>query len=83
MLQNDVGNRFAATTIVAAVTTRAKALPILVPLPAGAGGLKVSSSVNLSQVFTVARGRLERRLGSLDAAQVQEVNRAIRVSLAV
>ncbi len=83
ILQNDTGNHFAATTIVAAITTRAKPLPILVPVPAGDGGLKTDSAVNLSQIQTVSMDRLERRLGSLDAEQMDAVDRAIRISLSV
>ena len=83
VIQNDTGNHFAATTIVAAITTGVKPLPILVSLAAGTGGLKEESAVNLSQIQTVSRLRLKRRLGILAAEQMRKVDRAIRVSLSI
>lgn len=83
VIQNDAGNHFAATTIVAAITRRSKPLPILVAVPAGEGGLDVESAVNASQLQTVAQDRLEGRLGRRDPRRMEEVNRAIRISLSV
>jgi mRNA interferase MazF len=83
VIQNDVGNAHAATTIVAAITTTIKPFPVTVVLEAREGGLRRRSMVNLAQLFTIDQTRLERRLGALSTERMQHVDAAIRVSLAV
>ena len=83
VIQNDVGNRYAATTIVAAVTSTIRIYPVTVPLRKGEGGLRRYSVVNLAQVLTVDRARLQRRVGVLSAERIALVNAAIQVSLGV
>lgn len=83
VIQNDVGNTFAATTIVAAITTTLKAYPVTVLLKRGEGGLREPSMVNLAQILTVDNTRLQRRLGSLPDERLEAVDAAIRVSLDV
>lgn len=81
VIQNNVGNRLARTTIVAVVTTTLKPNPVTVVLNKGEGGLKQVSMVNLSQVFTIDKQRLDRRLGTLGPEAIGRVGEAIRVSL--
>jgi mRNA interferase MazF len=81
VIQNDVGNRHAATTIVAAVTSTVKIYPVTVPLPKGETGLPRASMVNLAQILTVAQSRLQRRVGMLTPERIEMVDAAIRVSL--
>jgi mRNA interferase MazF len=83
VIQNDVGNRYAATTIVAAVTSTIKIYPATVPLRKGEGGLPRPSMVNLAQLLTIDRARLQRRVGMLSAERIALVDAAIRVSLDV
>jgi len=83
VIQNDVGNQYAATTIVAAITSTIKIYPVTVPLKKGAGGLSQSSMVNLSQVLTLDTSRLQRRIGALPSEVMERVNTAIKVSLDV
>ena len=83
VIQNDVGNEFAATTIVAAITTTLKAYPVTVMLKRGEGGLREPSMVNLAQILTVDQTRLQRRLGRLPDERLEAVDAAIRVSLDV
>lgn len=83
VIQNDVGNRHAATTIVAAITTTIKLYPVTVPLERGEGGLAQRSMVNLAQILTVDTERLESRLGSIHPSSMEKVNEAIKVSLDV
>jgi mRNA-degrading endonuclease toxin of MazEF toxin-antitoxin module len=47
------------------------------------GGLKNISIVTTSQILTVSRERLERKLDRLGSAKMDAVNRAIRLSLAL
>jgi mRNA interferase MazF len=60
IIQNDVGNQYASTTIVAALTTTIKKYPVTVLIPEGKGGLKEHSMVNLAQRLTVDKERLTR-----------------------
>ena len=83
VIQNDVGNEFAGTTIVAAITTTLKAYPVTVLIKRGEGGLREASMVNLAQILTVDKMRLHRRLGRLPDERLEAVDAAIRVSLDV
>ncbi|HYV38548.1 MAG TPA: type II toxin-antitoxin system PemK/MazF family toxin [Gemmataceae bacterium] len=83
VVQNDVGNRLSALTIVAAITTtlRVASLPIGVLLPAGTGGLKQDSVVHCGHVYTVDKLRLSNKIGDLPAAKMTEVDLALARSL--
>lgn len=83
VIQNDVGNQYAATTIVAAITSTIKIYPVTVLLKKGEGGLKRPSMVNLAQILTVDKSRLRRRVGTLSQSLIDMVNAAIKVSLDV
>ena len=83
VIQNDVGNRYSRTTVVAAITTTIKAFPATVTLDRGEGGLEARSMVNLAQIVTVDASRLMSKLGSLHARTMLKVDEAIRISLDV
>ena len=83
IIQNDVGNQYAATTIIAAITSRIRIYPVTVSLGKGEGGLRQPSMVNLAKIITIDKSRLRRRLGVLRADLLNRVNAAIRVSLDV
>ncbi|MDO8914806.1 MAG: type II toxin-antitoxin system PemK/MazF family toxin [Coriobacteriia bacterium] len=82
VVQNDAGNEFSPTTIVAAITRARprRPYPFMVPLPATA--LASASVVNCAQLRTVDRSRLQDgRLATLDAATMARVDEALRASL--
>jgi len=83
IIQNDIGNRYSPTTIVAAITSAIspKAYPTEVQVPAGAGGLSAPSAVLLNQIKTIDKSRLESYVGRLDEATMRRVDRAIQISL--
>jgi len=83
VIQNDTGNLYSATTIVSAVTTTIKEFPVTVVVPAGDGGLKQRSMINLAQLLTIDKGRLQKRVGRLSDSVIQRVDEAIRISLDV
>jgi mRNA interferase MazF len=83
IVQNDSGNRYAATTIVAALTSTIKIYPVTVLVNKGEAGLARKSMVNLAQILTIDRARLRRRVGTLPRDRLAEVDEAIRVSLDV
>lgn len=81
VIQNDVGNQFAGTTIVAAIASTIKIYPVTVLLKKGETGLRQPSMVKLAQILTVDRSRLQRRAGILPPEVMHKVDSAIRVSL--
>lgn len=85
ILQNDIGNELAPTTIIAPLTTKSftKEYPTNVNLSKGLGGLKSDSTVLLSQIKTIDKSRLEERIGSLPSISMNRVERAIKISLAL
>ena len=85
MIQNDITNRFGMTTIIAAITSRVNSPPYPneVVVQPGLTGLDVPSTVRLDQIRTVDRQRLIKRLGKVDAASMNRVDQAIKISLGV
>lgn len=83
ILQNDRGNRFSRTTIVAAITSRIgkKRLPTHVELPAARYQLDRDSVVLLEQIRTIDQRRLKNRIGRLDDDGFRELERALCASL--
>jgi mRNA interferase MazF len=84
VIQNDIGNRYSPTTIVAVITefSRKKAAyPICVPVAEGQG-LRKASIVNLAQIRTIDKNRLILpRLAVLPEETMVAVDRALRNSL--
>lgn len=85
IISNDIGNQYADRVIVAPITSGglAKVYPFEVLVPAGDGGLVHTGKIALDQIRTVDKRRLGRRIGMLSAERMLEVDRAIRLSLAV
>ncbi len=84
VIQNDIGNRYSPTTIVAACSTAVvKTYPFIVCVKAGESGLDMDSAINLSQIMTVDKTRLEVKLGELPAKKMLEVDQALKNSLGI
>lgn len=81
IIQNDIGNEYSSTTIVAAITTTIRVYPVTVFLPKGSTGLDKDSMINLAQLLTVDKTRLIKRLGELDSKQCMQTNQALKISL--
>ena len=82
VIQNDLGNQYSPTTIVAAVTTQGRPeYPFIVGISASECGLPRDSFVNLAQVLTVDKSRLVQKAGRLTNEKLEEVDRALAVSL--
>lgn len=83
IIQNDVGNRFSPTVIVAAVTSRKDTREKL-PTHFYVGeenGLGHQSVVMLEQLRTLDKQRLDKYVGRLDKKQLAELDYALAVSL--
>ena len=83
IIQNDTGNQYAATTIIAAITSTIKKYPVTVVIPRGKGGLKEESMINLAQILTINKGRLIRKMGQIEEEKIVEIDEAIKISLGV
>ncbi len=81
IIQNNIGNDKAATTIVAAISTSVKNYPMNVILDPPEGGLYERSMVKTSQILTISKERVEKRLGIISSEKMAEVNAAIKLSL--
>lgn len=82
IIQNDTGNKFSPTVIVAAITSKEKRsdLPTHVYLSVEFG-LRESSIVMLEQIRTLDKSRLGRYVGSIDDKTMQSVEKALTISL--
>ena len=84
VVQNDVGNKYSPTIIVAAVTSQKKAkLPTHVEISAENNGLAKNSVVLMEQLRTIDKTRLKERIGTLDSELIPFVNHALGVSLGI
>jgi mRNA interferase MazF len=81
IIQNDVGNEHASTTIVAAISTKVRIYPMNITLDPPEGGLSKPSIVKTGQILTVSQERLEKKLGSITQEKMEAVNQALRLSL--
>jgi len=86
ILQNDIGNKFSTTIIVAIISSqdRGKVMPTYVSMLAGEGGLPKDSIIHLEQVRTIDKLRLlneSDRIGQLSPKKMEEVDRALMVSV--
>jgi mRNA interferase MazF len=85
VVQNDVGNKYSPTIIVAAVTSqlnKAK-LPTHVEIDAKDNGLSKKSVVLLEQLRTIDKKRLKERIGTIDDELLPNVNEALTISLGI
>lgn len=85
ILQNDIGNKFSPTTIIAIITTKSKReLPTHVELHRdGINGLKYDSVVALEQIMTIDKDRLKFKIGELSSKDTARVMDAMKISLAM
>ena len=81
VLQNDIGNLYSPTTIVAAVTAKQtkKALPVHMPISAYM--LRTDSTLLLEQIRTIDKCRLKAYLGSISSQQMQGIDHALKLSI--
>lgn len=83
VLQNDIGNKYSPTVIVAAITSQlAKArIPTHIELSAKTYNLPKDSVVLLEQIRTIDKTRLKQKVSTLDAFKMKQINRALLISL--
>lgn len=82
IIQNDVGNQYSPTTIIAPVTSGGKAIyPVEVEVKAPEGGLNNDSLILLNQIRAIDKRRLVKQLGNLNQDTMSRVDQAALISL--
>ena len=83
IIQNDIGNRYSPTVIVAAITSqinKAK-LPTHVEISSEEYGLNRDSVELLEQIITLDKRRLKEKIGHMTDKDMNKVNKALLISL--
>ena len=83
VIQNDLGNRHAADTIVVAIRDPhgGRLLQVHVPVRRGVGGLQKDSVIDAGHLMTVSQAVVVRRLGNLPPEVMRQAERAVLISL--
>lgn len=83
IIQNNIGNRFSPTVIVAAITAQIQKakLPTHVEIEAKAHGFDRNSVVLLEQIRTIDKQRLTDKITHLDDETMRKVDDALQISL--
>jgi len=68
---------------VAAISSSVKLYPMNVEIKPPEGELDRPSLIKTSQILTIAKERLEKRLGRLSEDRMDDVDKAIKLSLAL
>ncbi len=79
IIQNDIGNRFSPTVIIAAITAQIQKakLPTHVEIDAKKYGFERDSVILLEQLRTIDKSRLTDRITQLDEALMEKVDMLI------
>ena len=83
VLQNDMGNKHSSTLIIATLTSKVDKklnLPTHVLLDQNPG-LKVPSIVQLEQIFTIDKRRVQRFAGQTSSEEMDRIEAALKISL--
>jgi mRNA interferase MazF len=82
VIQNDIGNKYSPTVIVAAITSqinKAK-LPTHVEIKAEEYGISKDSVILLEQIRTIDKKRLKEKVGHLSDEMMKRVDEGLQVS---
>ena len=82
VVQNDIGNKYSPTVIVAAITSQIHKAKIPTHIEVGTTfGLTKDSVLLLEQIRTLDKQRLKEKIGELDEEYMSKVNTALLISL--
>ena len=83
VVQNDVGNKYSPTVIVAAITSQIEKakLPTHIELQHEDYGLEKDSVILLEQLRTIDKKRLKEKIAFLDQEVMTKVDQALKISL--
>lgn len=83
IIQNDTGNKYSPTTIVAAITSKAEKTDMPTHVKIQVDGLNKKSLVLLEQLRTIDRSRLKERVALLDTNDMKLIDRALEISVGI
>ena len=81
VIQNDIGNYYSDTIIVAAITSRSSKNQLPTHVPVFCYGLDRNSIALLEQIRTIDRRRVREYIGHLSTVDIMRVDRAAAISL--
>ena len=83
VIQNDIGNRFSPTVIIAAITAQIQKakLPTHVEIDAKKYGCERDSVILLEQLRTIDKSRLTDKITQLDDSLMEKVDEALEISV--
>ena len=82
IIQNNVGNKFSPTVIVAVLTSKVNKKPLPTRIAVDARyGLTEKSLIMFEQIMTIDRQRLRGYVGTLDSSVMEQAEKAIKISL--
>lgn len=83
VIQNDIGNRFSPTVIIAAITAQIQKakLPTHVEINAKKYGFERDSVILLEQLRTIDKSRLTDKITQLDESLMEKVDEALEISV--
>ncbi|MFC5531595.1 type II toxin-antitoxin system PemK/MazF family toxin [Cohnella yongneupensis] len=83
VIQNDIGNRFSPTVIVAAITAQIQKakLPTHVEIEAKSHGMERDSVILLEQIRTIDKQRLTDKITHLEDDTMRKVDEALQISV--
>jgi len=85
VVQNDIGNKFSPTVIIAAITSqinKAK-MPTHIEISANDFGLLKDSVILLEQIRTIDKRRLKEKVGKLNDELLAKVDEALGISFGI
>ncbi len=81
ILQNNRGNRYSPTVIVAPLTTKLVKRTLPVHVKVTAAGLRSTSLVLLEQIRTIDKQRLRQYIGEVTDEEMREIEQAVLISI--
>jgi len=83
IIQNDIGNNYSPTTIIAPMTSQKvdKIYPVEVIIRKQDSGLDKDGKVLLNHIRTVDKQRLVKKIGNVNELALEKIDDAIRISL--
>ncbi len=85
VVSNDKNNEFSGTVTILAITSKnpGKIYPFEILLTGGTGNLSKKSKVKADQIRTLDKIRLVKLIGTLEKREMDQINRAIKIHLAL
>lgn len=84
IIQNDIGNTYSPTVIVATMTTQSKAnIPTHIAVSPEDYCLDINTTILLEQIRTIDKSRISSFVGRLSDSTMQKVDEALHISLAL